>query len=53
MTIMSDYWIKEMAEKHEMISPFEHKQIKELNNQNIDLVFDGLDTFSEIYLNGN
>lgn len=25
---------------------------KELNNQNIDLVFDGLDTFSEIYLNG-
>ncbi|MCW3161725.1 beta-mannosidase [Chryseobacterium oryctis] len=25
---------------------------KELKNQNIDLVFDGLDTFSEIYLNG-
>lgn len=25
---------------------------KELNNQNIDLVFNGLDTFSEIYLNG-
>ncbi|MDH6253124.1 beta-mannosidase [Chryseobacterium sp. H1D6B] len=25
---------------------------KELENQNIDLVFNGLDTFSEIYLNG-
>lgn len=25
---------------------------KELSNQNIDLVFSGLDTFSEIYLNG-
>lgn len=25
---------------------------KELKSQNIDLVFDGLDTFSEIYLNG-
>jgi beta-mannosidase len=25
---------------------------KELSHQNIDLVFDGLDTFSEIYLNG-
>jgi len=25
---------------------------KELGNQNIDLVFNGLDTFSEIYLNG-
>lgn len=25
---------------------------KELDNQNIDLVFNGLDTFSEIYLNG-
>jgi len=25
---------------------------KELQNQNIDLVFNGLDTFSEIYLNG-
>ncbi|KMQ69449.1 beta-mannosidase [Chryseobacterium sp. FH2] len=25
---------------------------KELSNQNIDLVFNGLDTFSEIYLNG-
>lgn len=25
---------------------------KELENQNIDLVFEGLDTFSEIYLNG-
>ncbi|SDL74739.1 beta-mannosidase [Chryseobacterium taihuense] len=25
---------------------------KELNNQNIDFVFNGLDTFSEIYLNG-
>ncbi|MFY1045575.1 beta-mannosidase [Chryseobacterium sp. GP-SGM7] len=25
---------------------------KELKNQNIDLIFDGLDTFSEIYLNG-
>ncbi|ASK32511.1 beta-mannosidase [Chryseobacterium sp. T16E-39] len=25
---------------------------KELENQNINLVFDGLDTFSEIYLNG-
>lgn len=25
---------------------------KELNNQNIDLVFNGLDTFSEVYLNG-
>jgi beta-mannosidase len=25
---------------------------KELKNQNIDLVFNGLDTFSEIYLNG-
>ncbi|MBK1895778.1 beta-mannosidase [Chryseobacterium paridis] len=25
---------------------------KELENQNIDLIFEGLDTFSEIYLNG-
>nr|WP_317126550.1 hypothetical protein [Chryseobacterium nematophagum] len=25
---------------------------KELGNQNIDLVFNGLDTFSEIYVNG-
>ena len=28
MTVLSDKWIKEMAENHNMISPFENKQIR-------------------------
>ena len=28
MTVLSDKWIKEMARNHNMISPFEDKQIR-------------------------
>ena len=35
MTIKSDRWINEMAEKHGMIEPFEPKQMRYVGNQQI------------------
>ena len=29
MTVLSDKWIKEMANNHNMISPFEDKQVRD------------------------
>ena len=35
MAIKSDHWIKEMAKKENMISPFEPNQIKELSGNKV------------------
>ena len=35
MTIKSDIWIKEQSEKSELITPFEPKQIREVNGERI------------------
>ena len=35
MTIKSDIWIKEQSEKNELITPFEPKQIREVNGERI------------------
>ena len=35
MSIKSDNWIKEMSIKHQMITPFVEKQIRETFDQNV------------------
>lgn len=35
MSIKSDRWIREMAQKHKMIEPFADKQVRQVNNQKI------------------
>lgn len=35
MSIKSDRWIREMAEKHHMIEPFADKQVRHVDNQKI------------------
>ena len=35
MSIKSDNWIRRMAEKHDMISPFEPDQVRYVNNQKV------------------
>ena len=35
MAIKSDHWIKKMAKKENMISPFEPNQIKELSGNKV------------------
>ena len=36
MSIKSDKWIIDQSENHQLISPFEPKQIRELNGEKID-----------------
>src|SRR3989339_578081 len=35
MSIKSDHWICQMAEQHQMINPFESKQVKQVNQRRI------------------
>lgn len=35
MSIKSDHWIRRMAEKHEMIAPFEANQVRYVNDEKI------------------